>query len=76
MTSITVKPKKRGRPATGKEPLVGFRAPPEITAAIEAFRAQEPDRPSQSEAIRRILKDWLIGHGHLQVEEESDGSDG
>lgn len=62
MTSITVKPKKRGRPATGKDPLVGFRAPAEIREAIERFRETESDDPSQSEAIRRIVRFWLISN--------------
>lgn len=65
MKSITVKPKKRGRPATGKDPLVGFRAPPELTEAIDAYAAQEPDKPARSEAIRRIVRDWLVQRGFI-----------
>jgi hypothetical protein len=39
---------------------------PDLIAAVEQFGAGEPDKPSQSEAIRRILKDWLTGHGYLK----------
>jgi len=54
--SILVKPKKRGRPATGKDPLLAFRAPPELTERIDAWAAKQKDAPSRSEAIRRLLE--------------------
>jgi hypothetical protein len=38
---------------------------PDLIGAIEKFGTAEPDNPSQSEAIRRILRDWLIGNGYL-----------
>lgn len=65
-TSISVKQKKRGRPATGKTPITGVRLDEDMTSAIEAFRAGEDPQINQSEAIRRILRDWLIGHGYLK----------
>jgi len=54
--SIAVKPKKRGRPATGKDPLIGFRAPPQLRAAIDKWRKNQSDLPSRSEAIRRLVE--------------------
>ena len=33
---------------------------------LDAFREEQPDKPSRPEAIRRILKDWLIGAGYLK----------
>jgi hypothetical protein len=54
--SIKVKPKKRGRPATGKDPLMGFRAPPDIRASIVRWAELQPDNPSLSEAIRRLVE--------------------
>jgi hypothetical protein len=52
--------KKRGRPATGKDPLLNFRAPPELTARIEVWVAQQPEpQPSRSEAIRRLVEKGL-----------------
>src|SRR5688572_27427573 len=64
--SITGQPKKRGRPSTGgRDPHVGFRSPAEITAAIDAAASAEPDAPSRSEMIRRIVTDWLGTKGLL-----------
>lgn len=54
--SIKVKPKKRGRPATGKDPLMGFRASPEMRAAVERWAEDELDQPTLSEAIRRLVQ--------------------
>jgi len=65
-TSISVKQKKRGRPATGKTPIAGVRLPDDLAAGVDAFAAEEADNPSRSEAIRRILRDWLVGHGYLK----------
>ena len=57
--SIRVTPKKRGRPATGKDPLLGFRAPIELHRAINAWRKRQPDRPSRSKAIRQLIERGL-----------------
>jgi hypothetical protein len=54
--SIKVKPKKRGRPATGKDPLMGFRASPTMRASVVRWAESEPDNPSLSEAIRRLVE--------------------
>jgi len=58
---IKVEPKKRGRPATGKDPLMGFRAPPDIRASIVRWAENQPDNPTLSEAIRRLVE---IGLSH------------
>jgi hypothetical protein len=52
-------PKKRGRPATGKDPLVGVRIPVELTAEIDAWAKQ--NGVSRSEAIRRMIEHVLNG---------------
>jgi hypothetical protein len=36
-------------------------------SAVDAFSASEPDKPSRPEAIRRIVRDWLIGNGYLKA---------
>ena len=54
--SIKVKPKTRGRPATGKDPLMGFRAAPEIRASIVRWAEMQADTPTLSEAIRRLVE--------------------
>lgn len=69
MPSISVTPKKRGRPATGKHPPVNVRMPPDLADAIDSFSADENDKPARSEAIRRIIRDWLVGHGYLKAGE-------
>jgi hypothetical protein len=55
--SIKAKPKKqRGRPATGKDPMIGLRASPALRASIESWAEDQPDEPSLSEAIRRLIE--------------------
>jgi hypothetical protein len=48
-----------GRPATGHHPQFTFRIPLETIAAIEAWAAQQSDRPSRSEALRRLVHKGL-----------------
>ncbi|MGJ2408930.1 hypothetical protein ACR8FJ_22465, partial [Salmonella enterica subsp. enterica serovar Paratyphi A] len=59
-------PKKRGRPATGKQPHVSVRMEPGLTDAIDNFSNEQSDKPPRSVAIRRILKNWLIGNGYFR----------
>ncbi|MGD9884904.1 MAG: hypothetical protein AB7F22_35680 [Reyranella sp.] len=54
--SIKVKPKKRGRPATGKDPLIGARFPPALIEAIDAWSAASEQPMTRSEAIRRLVE--------------------
>ena len=51
-------PTKRpiGRPATGKAPMMGFRADPVIRASIVQWAEKQPDMPTLSEAIRRLVE--------------------
>jgi Arc/MetJ-type ribon-helix-helix transcriptional regulator len=59
LMSIEVTPKKRGRPATGKDPATSIRLSPELRAEIDAWSDQQPDRPGRSEAIRRLVEEAL-----------------
>jgi hypothetical protein len=53
--SIKVMPKKRrGRPATGKDPQVVLRMPASLIAAVEAWGAAND--AVRSEAIRRLVE--------------------
>ena len=53
---IKVEPKRRGRPPTGKDPLMGFRASPVMRASVVKWAENQPDNPSLSEAIRRLVE--------------------
>jgi len=53
---IKAKPKKRGRPATGRDPMMGFRAAPLLRASIVKWAENQPDMPSLSEATRRLVE--------------------
>jgi len=49
-----VTPKKRGRPATGKDPLVSTRMPTVLIADIDAWA--DRSNIKRSEAIRRLVE--------------------
>jgi hypothetical protein len=51
-----VKQKVMGRPRTGIRPLMGFRADPAIRASIVSWAEKQPDMPTLSEAIRRLVE--------------------
>jgi len=54
-----IMPKRRGRPATGKDPLVSLRIPEERLAEVERWAAQQEGAPGRSEAIRRLVEKGL-----------------
>jgi Arc/MetJ-type ribon-helix-helix transcriptional regulator len=56
--SITVKPKKRGRPATGRDPFVGIRLPSKLINEINHWAAKS-EASSRSDAIRRLVEKAL-----------------
>lgn len=60
--------KSRGRPPTGKGQQIVTRLHDDLLSPLDAFIASETDAPSRPEAIRRILRDWLIGHGYLPID--------
>ena len=47
--------KKRGRPATGQDPMIGLRLPPEETARLDQW-AKANDYATRSAAIRALIK--------------------
>jgi hypothetical protein len=63
--SINTDKKKRGRPATGQDPLMALRMPKHMTEALMAWAAQQPDKPGKSEALRRIVFHFLQRRGFL-----------
>jgi hypothetical protein len=55
--SIKDNPKKtRGRPATGKAPLVGVRMTEEFQAEIKSWAKKQPDSLPLAAAIRRLVE--------------------
>jgi Arc/MetJ-type ribon-helix-helix transcriptional regulator len=52
--SIKVNQKRRGRPATGRDPVSAVRLPVELTTAVDEW-AQDHEA-SRSEAIRRLVE--------------------
>src|SRR6476620_5032548 len=54
-------PKRRGRPATGTNPLIGVRFPQPEIDALDEWRSKQPGIPSRSEAIRRLVRLALSG---------------
>jgi hypothetical protein len=48
--------KKRGRPATGRDPVSAIRLSPALRSAIENWAKQQDDKPSRSEAIRQLVE--------------------
>jgi hypothetical protein len=70
MKSISVPPKKRGRPATGRTPRVGVRLPDDIRKALEAYAGDlSPGEPNVSEAMRELLTEALRDKGYLPPQE-------
>ena len=59
--------KRRGRPEVDSE-RVCARLPRELLDGIDCFALDEEDKPQRPEALRRIVRDWLIGHRYLPVE--------
>lgn len=54
--ATSAKQKRAGRPPTGVTPMVGVRLSPEVRRSIEDWAARQPDEPSLSEAIRRLVE--------------------
>jgi Arc/MetJ-type ribon-helix-helix transcriptional regulator len=58
--STAVKPKKRGRPATGRDPFIGIRLPREMITQIDEW-SKRSGTETRSEAIRRLVELGLAG---------------
>jgi|tagenome__1003787_1003787.scaffolds.fasta_scaffold18473366_2 Arc/MetJ-type ribon-helix-helix transcriptional regulator len=52
--SIKVNRKRRGRPATGRDPVSAVRLPAELTASVDKW--SEDHETNRSEAIRRLVE--------------------
>jgi hypothetical protein len=56
--SISVIPKKRGRPATGRDPVIPVRLPREMIEQIEELAARQ--KTGRSQVIRELLRKALL----------------
>jgi hypothetical protein len=54
--------KRIGRPPVGSI-NIGVRVPPDELAAVDAWIAKQPDKPSRPEALRRLAKIALAKGG-------------
>ena len=63
--SIGVVPKKRGRPATGRDPVTAIRLSEEFREAVDRAISDNAQPLSRSEYIRRVLGDHLRAKGYL-----------
>ena len=61
--SIKEIPKKRGRPGTGKDPMVGARFPPPLIASVDEWAAKAQQGVTRAEAIRRLVELGLKAKG-------------
>ena len=52
--SIKVNQKRRGRPATGRDPVSAVRLPAQLTASVDKW--SEDHETNRSEAIRRLVE--------------------
>lgn len=69
-SSVSVLPKKSGRPATGRDRMFSFRMPDELAAALGRWVAAQPGPMSRSDAMRLIIRDWLISQGLIKVSDD------
>ena len=54
-SSKNVVRKKRGRPATGQNPVTAIRLSAEMRKSVDNWAACQTDKPARSEAIRRLV---------------------
>ena len=47
---------KKPTKVTGNDPMMGFRTPPALRASIVQWAETQPDNPSLSEAVRRLVE--------------------
>jgi hypothetical protein len=69
--SNKVIPKKRGRPATGRDPLVALRLPPSLVSAIETWAEGQNSSLSRSEAIRRLVEIGLASQPVIPINKKA-----
>jgi hypothetical protein len=59
-------PARRGRPATGRDPVLAMRLSPTLKSKIDNWAKQQDDQPSRSGAIRHLLNLALNTEGTIK----------
>jgi hypothetical protein len=62
--------RKPGRPATGRDPVLAIRIPTALRVDIESWAKRQKDKPSRSEAIRRLIECALTIKGKTPSAED------
>jgi hypothetical protein len=55
--------KRRGRPATGRDPVTAIRLSSELRKTVDNWASKQEDQPGRSEAIRRLVELGLKAKG-------------
>jgi len=55
--------KRRGRPATGRDPVTAIRLSTALRQAVDEWSEKQEDQPGRSEAIRRLVEIGLKARG-------------
>jgi hypothetical protein len=55
--------KRRGRPATGRDPVTAIRLSKELRETVDKWADKQDDQPGRSEAIRRLVELGLKAKG-------------
>jgi hypothetical protein len=63
--------KRRGRPATGRDPVTAIRLSDDLRRRVDAWAAKQPDGPGRSEAIRRLVEIALAAASPLPTPKET-----
>jgi hypothetical protein len=62
---------KKPTKVTGNDPMMGFRAAPALRASIVRWAETQPDRPSPSEALRRLVEIGLTSKARSRQQQSA-----
>jgi hypothetical protein len=63
--------KRRGRPATGQDPVTAIRLSSELRALIDAWAKRQENKPGRSDAIRRLIERGLAAEPQRAMSKKS-----
>ena len=62
---------KKPTKVTGSDPMMGFRPPPALRASIVRWAETQPDRPSLSDAVRRLVEIGLTAKSQSRQQQSA-----